>query len=171
MEPHDDDCGEYGMNQRGFILPSPMMLMAGVSLALGLSTFMFYRLYQGAVDDYANFKSTVEAHQEQIRIDNDRKLAAAAHVNATAQAGWKSAVAELDKHKRIRVQPVRCPGAMPALSTAAVGLNVTSQELRSDTAVSITVEQCETVANNASYDAAQVVHLQSWITNQVEAMK
>ena len=145
------------------------MLRAGVSLALGLSTIMFYRLYQGAIDDYANFKSSVATQMEALRIENEAKLAAMGAVQRRTEDGWREALDALRKRGGIRVLPARCPGVVPAVPITTERLNEAPTEPRPDTEIS--VAECEGRVNNAVQDATHVVWLQHWIQQQHDVTK
>lgn len=155
----------------GFTLPSPFMLMGGVALAFGITTIMFWNLYRGAVNDYANFKASVEQAQEQIRLDNERKLAELLDLNKRSTDGWNTALLQLSKRSPIRVQPVRCPSVLPSVPGATSSFDESAAKPLVSPDGSITVEQCEVAANNAAADAAQVVWLQHWIRGAREATK
>ncbi len=159
------------MNQRGFFIPSPMMFLGGAAIVMGITTILFYNLYRGAVNDYANFKASVEQAQEQIRIENERKIAELTELNRQSKAGWDDALAALSKRPPIRVQPVRCPSSMPTVSFAPTGTDGPAKEPQPDPARYITIEQCEAIANNAIEDALKVVSLQDWIRKAREATK
>ena len=156
------------MNQQGFVLPSPLLIVTLIAIALGAMAAIFWSLYQGALDDYREFKISVEVQQENIRIANEHKLALSEARTAEADAGWKAALALLGKRGPIRVRPDICPGTVPTVPVAAARVDEAAPELRSDPVVSITVEQCEARVNAAVVDAAQVTWLQHWIKQQHE---
>ena len=159
------------MNQRGFILPNPYFLLAaGIAIAVSFG-LGYWRGWQSGMENYYEFKADVEQAQESIRLDTERKMAAALQINERATAGWKSALVELDRAGRIRVQPVRCPAIMPTVPAATSRTDGPAVEYRPDPLDSITIEQCEIRVNNAVRDAVQVVHLQDFINRMHEATK
>ena len=173
-------CGVRSVNypaklirpNRGFILPSPLMLVGGVALAFGITTLMFWRLYSGTLSEYQTFRAGVEQAQEQIEIDNRRKLDRMAEAHERSKQGWESALAVLAAKRsaaHIRVQPDSDKGRVSSIPAAPGKSNAATPELRPDP--SISVAECEVRVNNAVQDAAQVVHLQAFIIKQREASK
>jgi hypothetical protein len=159
--------------QRGFVFPplllSPTGIMGMAIAVLLLTNFITYSLYKSEVAAYAQFKADVLTQQEQIRIENERKLAKLSDLNKQATEGWKSALDALGKRGPIRVQPTRCPGVMPAISVAPRAADAATKEPAADRTV--TVEACELIANNAVIDTVQLVMLQEWILKAREATK
>lgn len=161
------------MNQRGFILPglpNPYFLLAaGIAIAVSFGAG-YWRGWSSGMEKYYEFEGRVKAENEQIRIDNERKLAAMGLVQRRTEDGWRTALAELQRN-RIRVQPIRCQGAVPGVPAPAGRPDEAAAELRPDPAISITVDQCEARVNAAANDAAQVVWIQQWIKDRHEASK
>ena len=154
------------MNQRGFVMPSPLMLVGGVALAFGISTLLFWRLYNGAIDDLATYRAQVEAAQEQVRLENERKHQELMAVNVRLESGWSNALDELRARPAlIRVRPNSCPGAVPSVPTPTA---VPNEAAPVDT---ISAEQCAAFLHDGIQDAAQVMWLQDWIKQAVEATK
>ena len=151
-------------SQRGFVLPSPTLIMAGVIIGLSISNLLFFNLYRGVADEYSAFKSTVETQSEALRLDNERKLQELAEVNRQVEKQYLDGRRRLaDLGRTVRVQANRCEGTMPTLSipaqgTAGAGLK---QPPRAD--IQLTVEQCEQVANDAVIDAMTLNALQQWV--------
>ena len=173
-------CGVRSVNypaklirpNRGFILPSPLMLVGGVALAFGITTLMFWRLYSGTLSEYQTFRAGVEQAQEQNEIEYRRKLDRMAEEYARTQESWQSALAVLAAKRsaaHIRVQPDSDKGRVSAVSITAGKSDAATPELLADP--SISVAECEVRVNNAVQDAAQVVHLQDFIVKQREASK
>lgn len=171
VTPEEDEMWEtLPQKQGGFIIPSPSMLMGGAILALSITTFLFWNLYRSTANDFANYRAQVETINEQIRVDTERKLAELADLQQRTEQNWRIALDAL-KSRPIRVRNNCGSGALPTVPNAAGEIAGPPIELRPDSTGSITVEQCEQVANNAANDAAQVIHLQSWILQQHEATK
>jgi hypothetical protein len=164
-------------HQRGFILPglpNPYFLLAaGIAIAVSFG-LGYWRGWSSGMENYYEFKGRVEAANEQVKDENERKLADATAVAKRATDGWETALRELDQRGRvIRVQPARCP-KVPAVPNAGGQAHVAAEERAADPAgneTAISVEQCETVANNAVEDAAKVLWLQDFIVKQHEATK
>lgn len=164
VTPEEDEMWEtLPQKQGGFIIPSPTMLMGGAILALSITTFLFWNLYRSTANDYANYKATVEAVNEQIRVDTERKLAELAELQWRTEQNWRTALDAL-KSRPIRVRNNCSTGEVSPVSNPN-GTNETSIERV------ISTGECEAVANNAVFDAAQVLHLQAWIQRQHEVTK
>ena len=154
---------------KGFILPSPFLAMSGVALAFGISTIMFWRLYAATNNEYQAFRANVEQAQKQIEDDNRRTMARLAEEFKKTEQGWKRTIDLVNRSPRIRVQSCSNQGGMSPVSTATRLSPSAPTQLRFDPGIS--VAECEKRVNNAVQDAAQVVHLQSWILNTREASK
>ena len=158
-----------GAFQRGFVLPSPTLIMAGVIIALSLSNVLFINLWQGAKDDFITYRAQVEAAQEHVRIENKRKLDALVVINDRLAAGWDDALVALRAAPRIRVrQPDRCPGTLPAVPSPSREPDAPAAEPPSGSPISLTAEACEQVANDAVIDTANLVWLQEFVRQQHE---
>lgn len=164
-------------HNRGFILPLPSMLMGGLVIALTLISVLFYNLYLGAIDDFSTYRASVEVVQDQIKLDNDRKLAAALETNQRAAAGWRSTLDELSKRPAvIRVRVKDC-GAGTATQTTptATGVDAATAESQSSTessnATEVSGTEAETIIGRGIRDAAQVLWLQDYILGQQETMQ
>lgn len=160
------------MNQRGLLDPtiflSPTFWLGALIVALSLSNVLFYNLYQGATDDLANFKSSVEAQQEATRADNERKLAERDKINADTTSGWASAVAYLREHPTVRVLPAHCDSrAGPAAPEAARRPDEAAAQ-QGFGSVEVSAAQCQERLINAAEDAMQLLWLQDWVMRQVE---
>jgi hypothetical protein len=156
--------------QRGFIFTPLSPLTTGLAVAIAallLTNFITYSLYKSEVAEYAQFKAEILTQQEQIRIDNERKLAKLADINHQAVIGWKSALDALGKRGSIRVQPVCRQGSLPTVPAATSRVADAPKEPAAD----ITVAQCESIANNAVEDTLKLVMLQEWIHKAREATK
>ena len=165
VTPEEDEAWEtLPLKQGGFIIPSPTMLMGGAILALSITTFLFWNLYRSTANEYATYKAEVEAINEQIRVDTERKLAELADLQQRTEQNWRVALDAL-KSRPIRVRNDGCKGEMPSISVTPTGTNEAPAQLV------ISTGECEAVANNAVFDAAQVLHLQAFIRKQHEVTK
>ena len=162
--------------QRGFILPSPYMLLAaGIAIAVSFG-LGYWKGYGNGISKYYEFKANVEQAQESLRIEHERRVLEMGRINTEALSRWKQAAADLDALRSrgpiIRVQPAKCPGgAVSAIPQPATGASATAEESRPDPALTLTVEQCEARINVAIDDAVRFMHLQAWVLKQVEASK
>ena len=155
------------MNQRGFVLPSPTMLMAAVIIALSISNVVFVTLYRSIVNEYSNFKSTVEKESELLRLDNERKLAEINAVTRQVESDYAKARAALAAGPRVVRVRSACSGTgiLPTLTSPAQGLDATAETRTIDPA------QCETYLNAGIADATQLIWLQKFILDAHEASK
>lgn len=154
-------------NQRGFINPLLLNPWALAAMAASLAIYSFYlynKGYNNGYQHYIEFRANVEAEQEQIRIDTERKLKQLADLQKRTEDNWRIALDSL-RNRPIRVQPGRCSGTLPAVSAATGAADAATAQLI------ISTGECEAIANNAVIDAAQVIHLQHWINMQREASK
>lgn len=159
-------CTAHKRTQRGFVIPSIEMIAFGAAAVFAVTTFLFYSLYSGAVDEYLAYRTQVEAQSEAVRLENERKLRALAEANRQLDSDFAAARRELDRRGRvIRVQPNRCEGILPTVPTAVEGLNATAE------ARTVSAEQCEALLNDGIADAQQVMFLQRWILDAHEATR
>lgn len=103
------------MKQQGFILPSPLMLVGGAALAFGITTLMFWNLYQGALNDFATYRARTEAQAEAIEAENQRILAEAKQNGAAVKAGYDNALGLLARsyNSRLNGLSASCGSSMP----------------------------------------------------------
>lgn len=150
--------------QRGFVLPSHTLIMAGVIVALSLSNVLFINLWQGAKDDHALYAAQVEAASESIRADNERKIREAAEATRQVEEQYADSRRRLAALGRtVRVQANRCEGTMPDISESTGQSDVATTEQGLDSAIVLTVKQCEERVENAVMDATQLLWLQQWV--------
>jgi hypothetical protein len=153
------------MNQRGFILPSPTMIMAGVIIALSLSNVILFKLYRSEVNEYAQFKVDVSAQQVALAREAERAKAESERINADTVAGLRASLERLRAGAgRIVVRvPTDCgtTGLRP-VPTSTSGLDAATVERE------VSAQQCEAIANNAVFDASQMMWLQDWARKQSE---
>ena len=164
------------MNQRGFILPSPMLLVGGVAVIFGITTLMFARMYQGAVNDYANYKASVVAQMEQVRIDNEITLAEAHAAVKRNADGWATARADLARSSgSFRVRSDCDKGAVrPATAAGQVADGAAEKSATGATAPAPTefsIPEAESIIHDAANDAGQVIWLQDYINGIQKAYK
>lgn len=150
------------MTQRGFILPSPTMIMAGVIVALSLSNVILFKLYRSAADEYATFKADVHAAQVAIERDNQQKRAEAEANLLAVSESWSNALDHARRNSPVRVLPSRCDsGTSPQAPGTGLKPDAATAEPRLSATRDVAVEECEVRLNNAVIDAAQVLHLQA----------
>lgn len=165
----------FDMNQRGFILPSPLMLVGGVALAFGISTLMFWRLYAATNAEYQTFRATVVAQQEAFESAQNRRLVAMAKENERNAKGWTAANAALARRPPVRVQS-DC-GARGLSSPASPGLRLDAAATQSGvgstgaTSPEVSVSQAEQIIEKGVKDAARVLWLQDYIESMREQYK
>ena len=161
-------CSNRGVTpQRGFVLPSPTMLMAAVIIGLSISNLLFFNLYRSTANEYAQFQADVSAAQEAIRLDNERKLQALAETNRQVADDYAKARAALVAGPRVVRVRDTCSGSgiLPGVSDAAIKPDATAE------AGTIDPAQCETYLNAGIADATQLIWLQQWVTQTHEASK
>jgi hypothetical protein len=90
-----------------------------------------------------------------------------------AAEGWESARADLAARPvRVRVQYNNCStGGLPPTPVTPGKPDAEAPQLRPNTEISLTIQECENRVANAVVDAAQLVHLQHFLINQHEAGK
>lgn len=146
-------------------LLSPTGIMGIAIGVLMLTNLITYNLWQGAADDFSNFKSSVETQTKLLRAEADRAKAESEKLSVEADAAWR--IARDNKSRTIRVRPDNCgAGAMRTVSTPAAKPDAAPIEQESSSTVD--VARCEEIANSAIVDAAQLIHLQQWIKDQHE---
>lgn len=160
-DSHDGVCG---MNQKGFILPNPYMIMGAAAVVVVAFGLGYWKGWSSGMENYYEFKSQVEAANEQIRIDTEKKLDELAELQRVTEANWRIALDTL-RNRPIRVRNNCGTGEMPSIPTP------TGRPDEAPAQLVISTGECETVANNAVFDAAQVLHLQAFIKQQHEVTK
>ena len=155
--------------EKGFFLPSFDMIMPMAIVALTLVAALFFTLYRSTANEYAQFRANVEAQTEALRVESERVRVATEKINQDTASGWAAAVAVLKRNRgAIRVSADCNSSGLRPLPGPASGLNGTGAQLQTDSAGSITAEQCEAIANNAVIDAATLTYLQDWAKRQSE---
>ena len=159
--------------QRGFVLPSPTMIMAAVIIGLSISNLLFFNLYRSTANEHAQFKADVSAAQEAVRLDNERKLQEVTAVHRQVEHDYAKARAALAAGSRVVRVRESCSGTgiLPGVPTAALKPDAAAVEPTLSASVSITAEECEQVANDAVMDAAKLAWLQAWVISTHEASK
>jgi hypothetical protein len=157
------------MNQRGFILPSPSLIMAGVIVALSLSNATFIYLYRGAANDAAKHKATLVAERKQAKADAEKAQLAAERVTADLQVAHAAALADLKRTPVVRVlRNTVCVSNTNAGSSG--GSDATLKPPPVDTGA-ITPAECEIYLNRGLEDALNYEWLMHWIRTEQEALK
>lgn len=161
------------MNQRGFVLPAINAYGVMFGIIVALTFALTYSIHQtrSIQNEYDQYKAAVLAQQEKLKEERDQMLRASERVTADVSQVWDSALAYYRAHPRIvRVQSYcdsrEMPGLSPA-STGATGLHAGSGE----GGISITISQCESLANDSLMDAAWINAVKRWTEKQHEVSK
>jgi len=161
-------CSNRGViYQRGFVLPSPTMLMAAVIIGLSISNLLFFNLYRSTEHEYSDFKTRVASESELLRSENERKLQEVTAVHRQVEHDYAKARAALATGPRVVRVRESCSGTgiLPTLTSPAQGLDATTE------VGTVSAEQCEAIANDGIADATQLMWLQQWVTQTHEASK
>lgn len=156
--------------QRGFISLMPTTVLFGMVVALLFTNTLVWGWWQEAKDEHSHYVAAVEAVQEQVRVDNDRKLAEAETATQFTAEGFRAAVDYWRAHPRtVRVLPINCdPGTRAETPSTVWGTDASTAEPAAGAAV-LTAGQCEARLNNAILDASQVIWLQTYIAGLCKA--
>jgi hypothetical protein len=163
------------MNQRGFFLPpffmSPTGIMTLVIAALLLSNFITYKLWRSEAAEYAQFRTDVETQSALLKAEAERAKAESERISADAAKAWAAVRANRRGTFIVRV-PANCDSSgLRSVPAAAPGTDAPAVESGVGATRTVTAEQCQAIANNAIYDAAQVRHLQEWARKQHEVKR
>lgn len=153
------------MNQRGFVLPSPLMAVSIVAGVLLLGNIMWFRLYQGARDDLITYRANVEAAQATIAAENARRVAEARKETADVANHYASVVGRLDGEYRSRLGGLRrqasnCATLPLVRESAALPDGAAEEPVSGSTAFET---ECFAVERRAAHDAGQLIFLQDWV--------
>lgn len=151
--------------ERGFIIPSPSMIMAGAIVALFLSNVLFYNLWQGAKDDVKTVESTLLAERAQYKLDADQAKLDAERITHNLEAAHAAAIARLGNNRVVRVLPCPDSGVQNGNAGASGGLNPPISTTGLDT-VTITPAQCQKRLNDGLEDSVDYEWLAYWVTLQ-----
>ena len=138
--------------QRGFLLPGMpnpyFLLAAGIAIAVSFG-LGYWRGWTSGVEKYYEFRTKVETEMGVLQAENERKQREAKAVADRAVIDLAAALDELGRRPRIvRVQPVRCPGAVPAVPETPEGIpGLPAGEQGSGAVRTITAEECEARIN------------------------
>jgi hypothetical protein len=152
------------------MISTPWLLIPALSLLAyaGVMTF----LYKEVVDDYADFRANMAAIQKQAESDAAAQQLRYEKVTADVSLAWAAA---LDAARRpvVRVQSATCGGLRQAdaLSVTGIKSDAPTPELGLGREIVVAVEECQQRLENAAVDAAHVILLQRWVTEQHEASK
>ena len=150
------------MKQRGFVLPSPSIVMAAFIVALSISNIVFIKLYANEVSDYAEYRTNVETQMELLRIERDKKQSEAKRTIADVSRSWASALDHVRRNANrvVRVQQPKCDSGSGTEAPRPVeGTDATASTGLPSTTVD--ASRCEELINLGVRDAAQVLHLQA----------
>ena len=159
------------MTERGFILPSPSLIMVGVFVVLSLSNVLFFNLYRSTADDYADYRAKIRVEQQALADEAERVRVESAQISRDTAAGWAAAVDYWRKRPAVtvRVPSAACTGGLS--TTASPGLKPDAASAEPSPSTEIDVAECASVAQGAVLDAAHVLWLQDFILRQHEAAK
>lgn len=159
---------------KGFVLPSPIMVLGGTSLVFCLSTFFCYQLYQGAVNDYNTLKTSTEAQQAVLKAEHLQVQTQMAKEAQELARGWEEAkrLYHSSVSGRLSVQQPSCDKkVLRSSSTPGLKLDATTLESTPSASEVITPKLCETLLNDSIRDTAQVIWLQQDAIKRHEASK
>jgi len=143
-------------------LISPTSITAAMIVALSLSNVLFYKLWQGKSDDYAQLQAQVSLERRQAKDDAERAKERADRVSMDIATEYGAALDRLRKSQpAIRVLPATNCGVPHSNANPAFGLNV-SPTLNTADPTAITAAECEAILSEAIEDSAQLAWLQHW---------
>lgn len=153
------------MNQRGFAIPSPTMIMAGIIIALSLSNVLFIHLYRTEVKDHAEYRAEVKATSEQADKENNAKLDAAGGNTAVVASLYAADADRIAGVYRSRLDGVRrelrdCQVGRQVAGTASGADEGTANERPVTGGSEATVQKLEA---DAALTTLQVFGLQKYI--------
>lgn len=148
------------MNQHGFVLPSPTMIMAGVTAALAIACFILFNLYRSTADEYAQFKAEVHANQVAILREIERKQAEAEANVLAVSLSWKRVVDHASRNPAVRVLQPNCNQGTGA-QAPGIGLKPEATASAGLSSTTVDASRCEELINAGVRDAAMVLHLQA----------
>jgi hypothetical protein len=147
-------------------LLSPTSIMAGIIVALTLSNAFFINRWSAARDNLTSYTASVNAAQEQIEADIQRRLRESAAINTDTAARLDFALASLRSRPSIRVQSSSCKGGMPGLSAAPGLAPQATAAAAADTGIVLTADQCAEKLGDGIEDAVRFAWLQDWVVQQ-----
>ena len=160
------------MNQRGFVLPTfnAYGILFGIIVALSFALTFSIHQTRSIQSEYDQYKADVSTAQEKLKEEHDRVLQASEQASRDATVGWSAALDRLHSRPVIRVSTDCHSGEMPGLSAASTG--ATGLQVGSGAGgISISIRQCETLANNSLEDDAWIRTAKRWVANQHEVSK
>ena len=127
---------------------------------------------------YYELRANVETQTAKLQADADQARADSERITADVSDAWSNALDYYRNNPRIvRLQPTTCSNQAslrPIPSTSGITPTATTQsglDTAADAALTITIQQCEQIADNAVQDAAQLIHLQHWVQQQHEVQR
>jgi len=160
----------------GFVIPSfllsPTGIMGALIVALSASNLLFYKLWQNKADEYANFRAEIVVQQQALRDEADRAKAESDQITADVSVAWSDALAWANSHRPVvRVRGACDPSGLRPVPTPSEGTFVGPVQPGFSAPRDVAVEECEARINGAVFDAAQLMHLQSWVQRQHEVKR
>jgi len=156
---------------RFFDLTAPLSwhvkLLAGATFLLLFGIGCYIKGREHGLEKYFALKSQVEEAQKRAEADANAQRQRQEQLIKDTTEGWRAAVDWYRAHPRIiRVLPTAdCVSQTGPISASTGQSDDSSIKQGFDSAV-LTPEQCEMRINNAILDAAQLLHLQSWVRQQ-----
>lgn len=153
------------MNQRGFVIPSPMMLMICAIALLFAGNLLFYSLWQGAKDDLRIYIAEVDAANAKIAADNAALVARLTRQAADIQVRYERDLGTIrsDYSSRLRGANRRCAVVSGASATARLVDAATSDYRLDPTGQASEFERaCIRLETDAAVTTLQLLHLQDW---------
>jgi len=130
-------------------IPMPY-LYAGIAVVLiATHGLAYFQGWQSGMEKYYGYKSKIDAVNARIAVENEQMRREQQRIDEDTRSGWLAAVDYWKRNPVVRVQPHRCPGEVPGLSTTSsriAGLQASGGESW------ITTDQCEQIANDSTLD-------------------
>ena len=150
------------MKQRGFGLPSPTMIMAGVIIALSISNMLFFKLWTNKVEEHANYVSEVEAANARIAAENEQRRLVQERIVADVSNAWDTSLRSLtsDYVSRLRGKDRSCAAMSGASATASLAHEATSHIGLGSSQFEA---ECIKLESNCAETTGQLIWLQHYV--------
>lgn len=164
----DSHDGVRRMNQRGFVIPSfllsPTGIMGVAIVMLSISNVVLFKLWKGAVNEYATYVAEVDAAQKRIADENARRIAEAEAATKDVSIAWDRAANDLraDYVSRLRTQERRC-AALSGTAATARRTNAATADTGSGPAAPTPFESaCIKLEADCAHTTGQLIWLQDY---------
>lgn len=160
------------------MIPNPYILGgAALALIVALGAGWLWG-YDTGLQNHYEFKAKVEEQQHALAKENRELRFISESITRDVSVAWDRAL-RADRRVRVRVlPPVRTacdPAGLRPSGTASTGLAATAAQSGlypgRDEAGTVSVEQCEVLANQGIVAGAQALHLIDYAIRQHEARK